>query len=330
MGNKENINVVCLDGLAWHPAFLAWKRICPASEPPTSIEVLKEKRYESNVYRLRGVTGAGGPVIVKQQGIGELSVEARIYTDVLPALPLPAVDCYGYLEEFHGNAWLFLEDAGEVWYSPDNFAHWPLVTRWMACLHSTPTRAVSGLRDYGPAYFLSVLGKARQCVQSALAHPAIEDPFLAPFQALLGHLDVIENGWPHVVRACTSAPQTLVHGDFNPANVRVRDEGDSAHLLVIDWAWAGAASPAADIAVIPGGRGELRAYYEILREAWPSLAWEDIERLHRIGRIFRLLQYVQWESISFAYPWIERAQRNMAEYERALHGLLQDGLWLNG
>ncbi len=330
MGNKEIIDVVRLDGLAWHPAFLAWKKICPASEPPTSIEVLKEKMDESYVYRLRGVTGAGGPVIVKQQGIGGLSEEARIYIDVLPSLALPVVDCYGYLEEFDDNSWLFLEDAGELWYSPKNIAHWPLTTRWMASLHSTPTKVVSGLRDFGPAYFLPVLGKARKCVQSSIAHPSIEESFIGSFHALLEHLDVLENGWAHVEQACSRVPQTLIHGDFLPANVRVRGDGDNARLLVIDWAWAGAASPAADIAMIPGGRRELRAYFEILREAWRGLAWEDIERLHRIGRIFWLLKHVQWESVSFTYPWIERAQRNMVEYERVLHGLLQDGLWLHG
>ena len=330
MGNKENKIVVLLYGLAGHPVFLAWKRICPASEPPASIEVLKEKRDESNVYRLRGVTGVGGPVIVKQQGIGELSGEARIYADVLPALSLPVVDCYGYLEEFNGNSWLFLEDAGELWYSPENFAHWPLTIRWMASLHSTPSNVVSNLRDSGPAYFRSVLGGARQCVQSSLAHPSIEDSFIGPFEALIDHLDVIENGWVHVEQACSRAPQTLVHGDFVPTNVRVRGAGDDDHILAIDWGMAGAGPPAADIAMIPGGRTELRAYFEILRETCRSLAWEDIERLHRIGRIFRLLHFIQWESLSFAHAWIERAQRRMLYYQRDLHDLVQDGLWLHG
>lgn len=330
MRDKENKIVVLQNSLEEHPAFLAWKRICPASEPPASIEVLKTKMDKSSVYRLRGVTGAGGPVIVKRHCIGALSGEARIYTDVFPALSLPVVNCYGYLEEFNGGSWLFLEDAGELRYSPDNPAHCSLAVRWMACLHSTPTKVVSNLWDTGPVYFRSVLREARESVRSSLAHPSIKGSFINPFEALLDHLDVIENGWSHVEQACADIPQTLVHGDFVPKNVWVRGDGDNAHLLVIDWETAGAAPPALDIAMIPGGRAERRAYFEILRETWRSLAWEDVERLHRIGEIFRLLHCIQWESRSFKHAWIERAKSHMLEYQRALHDLVHDGLWLHG
>jgi hypothetical protein len=82
--------------------------------------------------------------------------------------------------------------------------------------------------------------------------------------------------------------------------------------------------------MIPGGRAERRAYFEILRETWRSLAWEDVERLHRIGEIFRLLHCIQWESRSFKHAWIERAKSHMLEYQRALHDLVHDGLWLHG
>ncbi len=329
MGDKDK-TVVLLDGLAGHPAFLAWKRICPASALPASIELLTGEKHKSAVYRLRGVTGAGGPVIVKRQGIGELSREAQIYTDVFPALSLPAVDCYGYLEEFNGDSWLFLEDAGEIRYSPDNPAHRSLAIRWMACLHSTPTKVVSNLWDSGPAYFRTVLQEAMQGVRSSFAHPSIKDSSIGPFEALLDHLSVIENGWAHVEHACSGVPRTLVHGDFVPKNVRVLGAGDDAHLLVIDWEMAGAAPPAADIAMIPGGRTGRRAYFELLRKACRSLAWEDVERLNRIGEIFRLLHAVQWQSRSFKHAWIERAQRIMLGYQRDLHELFQDGLWLHG
>jgi hypothetical protein len=329
MGNKDK-TVVLLDGLAVHPAFLAWKHICPESAPPASIEWLYGKRRKSDVYRLRSVTGAGGPVIAKRQDFGKLSGEARIYTDVFPALSLHVVNCYGFLEELNGDSWLFLEDAGDLRYSPDNPAHCSLVIDWMACLHSTPANVVSNLCDTGPAYFRSVLREARQGVRSSLEHPSIKDSSIGPFEALLDHLDAIENEWAHVEQACSGVPQTLVHGDFVPKNVRVRGDGDDAHLLVIDWETAGAAPPAADIAMIPGGRTGRRAYFETLREAWRSLAWEDVERLHRIGEIFRLLHAIQWKSRSFKYAWIERHERVMLGYQQDLHDLIRDGAWLHG
>lgn len=329
MHDKRITIGILRDGLEWHPAFLAWKRICPTSATPASIEVLKDGR-KSTVYRLGGVTMAGDPVIVKRKEIGELSGEVQIYTDVFPALSLPVVECYGYLEEFNGNSWLFLEDAGELRYSPDNPVHCSLSIRWMVCLHSTPTEVVSNLWDTGPAYFRSVLREARQGVRSSLAHPSIDDSCIIPLENLLDHLDVIENGWAHIEQACSGAPRTLVHGDFVPKNVRVRGAGDAAQLLVVDWETAGAAPPAADIAMLPGGKAGLWSYFEILKDVCRTPSWEEVERLHRIGEIFRLLHCIQWASTSFDYAWDERAQRKMLIYQRALFDLVRDGRWMHG
>lgn len=330
MGDKDNKIVVLLDALAGHPAFLALKRICPASAPPASIEVLKAEIYKSAVYRLKGVAGAGGPIIVKRIDIGELSGEARIYIDVFPALSFPVVDCYGYIEEFNCDSWLFLEDAGGLRYSPENPAHCPFAIRWMACLYYTPSKVFSNLWDTGPAYFHSVLREARQGVRSGLAHPSIKDSCIGPFEALLDHLDIIENGWAHVEQACSGIQQTLVHGDFSPKNMRVRGTGDDARILALDWETAGAGTPAVDIAKIPKGLTGQRTYFEILREVWRTLTWENAERLHRIGEIFLLHYYIQWASPSFKRAWIERAQRKMLIYQQAFPDLVRDGCWLHG
>lgn len=316
-------------GCSDHPAFLAWKQINPLSATPDSIEILKEKGGKSLVYRLCSVIGAGKSIIVKCRSIGNLSVEAQLYTDILPKLSLNMVKCYGYIENYNNNSWLFLEDAGNHRYAPNNPEHWPLAIKWLANLHATSTEIVSTLRNTGPAYFLSVLREARLGVNLCITHPEIRDTSINAFKQLIDHLNLIEDEWDCIEEVCDGIPQTLVHGDFVPKNMRITGSGKNTHLLVVDWETAGTAPPAADIFMIPGGRSELRAYHEQLKMVWPAISWCDILRLYHIGEIFRLLHMVEWQTHRFKYKWIERAEGNMLIFQHDIQELIHKGIRFN-
>jgi len=125
-------------------------------------------------------------------------------------------------------------------------------------------------------------------------------------------------------------PHTLVHGDFVPKNVRVRNRYGRLQLLVFDWETAGIGPPAADIALLPGGDEFLHRYFDVVSEVWPCLDWADILRLRRIGHLFRLLHSVLWESCKFNHSWIVRPMRHMTGYERSLQQLIREGSSLYG
>jgi len=114
-----------------------------------------------------------------------------------------------------------------------------------------------------------------------------------------------------------------VHGDFVPKNVRVRGPDEAAELIAFDWETAGAASPAADIALLPEDGEWLGRYHELVRGTWRSLSLAEVRELARVGRLLRLLHSVQWELRSFRHTWIERAMRNMRSYERYLGETLE-------
>jgi hypothetical protein len=328
MGRDETI--IIRDSLADHPSYLAWRQINPASTPPESIEVLKPEKRKSAVYRMRDVGGAARSMIAKRTQKGDFEAEARIYAELFPRLSLPSLEVYAVIEEHDGYSWLFLEDAGEIWYSPAAIEHHAPAIDWLSQLHASASSLTSWLPDTGPAYFRSVLDAAREGMQASRTHPALSAPQVAVIDSVLACLDVVDRGWKPIAEVCTRMPRTVVHGDFVPKNVRVCSRDGRLQLLVFDWETAGIAPPAADLALLPGGEELLRKYFVVMRDIWPYLEWADLLQLRRVGRLFRLLHCVYWESRSFRHPWISRAMRHMDAYERLLNQLIQPDLPLYG
>ena len=110
---------------------------------------------------------------------------------------------------------------------------------------------------------------------------------------------------------CASLPQTVVHGDFSALNIRVVPSPDGPAVYVFDWEKSGQGMIAVDFV-----RGlNIDAYHAIVREAWPQIAREDVERMAAYGRIMRLLTH-NWSKK--AVPKIEDYYNHMNEAMRAL------------
>jgi hypothetical protein len=324
MGKHET--VVLLDDLGDHAAVRAWRGLEPAAAP-SSVEVLKPEKRKSAVFRLRGVGSGGGSIIAKRRAGDGLDLERLFYVEVLPSLSLPTLDVYGFVEADEGQSWIFLEDAGEVWYDPDAEDHLALAVRWLADLHTRSADWTGPMPDTGPRYFRAVADVAVEGLAGSLGHPALTDADSAVLRAVASHVEAVVEGWGEIEAACEIAPLGLVHGDFVPKNVRVRDGRHGPELVAFDWETAGAASPAADIALLPQEGPSLRDYHSLVRVAWPDLSRRDVRELARAGRLLRLLHAVQWELRSFRHAWIERAMRNMRSYERHLREVVEEGAW---
>jgi Phosphotransferase enzyme family len=324
MGKHET--VVLLDDLGDHAAVRAWRGLEPGAAP-SSIEVLKPAKRKSAVFRLNGVGSGGGSIIAKRRARDGLDLERLFYVEVLPSLSLPTLDVHGFVEDDDGQSWIFLGDAGEVWYDPEAPDHLALAVRWLADLHTGSAEWAAQMPDTGPRYFRAVADVAVEGLATSLEHPALSDGDRAVLRAVASHVEAVLEGWDEIEAACEVAPLGLVHGDFVPKNVRVREGRRGLELVAFDWETAGAASPAADIALLPEEGSSLRDYHALVRAAWPALSWRDAQELARTGRLLRLLHAVQWELRSFRHAWIERAMRNMRSYERHLREVVGEGAW---
>lgn len=318
--------VVLVDRLGDHPAVEAWRGV-DGGAIPSSVEILKEKS-KSSVFRLNGVGPGGASVIAKRRQREDLDFERRLYAEVLPSLPVPSLEVLGLVEADEGRSWIFLEDAGELWYAREDQDHLALAVGWLADLHTRSSDWAALMPDTGARYFGSIADAAIDGLGTALGHPALSDEDRSVLSAVASHVEAVREGWDEIEAACSLAPLGLVHGDFVAKNIRVREGRDGPELIVFDWETAGAASPAADVALLPEDGPSLRGYHALVRGAWPGLSWEDLERLARAGRIMRLLNCVHWEARSFLFPSVERALRKMRSYETALREAVEPGVRL--
>jgi Phosphotransferase enzyme family len=319
-------DVVLLGHLRDHAAVRAWRAIKNGARP-TSVEVLKPEKESTAVFRLNGAGPAGASVIAKRRTRGELDLEHSLYAQVLPSLSVPTLQIFGFVENADDHSWIFLEDAGELWYAPASPEHRALAIRWLADLHTRSSDVSALMPDTGSEYFRSVLDGAHDSVRTGLAHSGLSQVDAAILRSIASHLEVTGDHWDDVEAACAAAPRGLVHGDFVPKNVRVRMGRDGLEIVAFDWEWAGLASPAADLGLLPEDGESLRRYHELVSEAWPELSWPDVQRLARMGRLLRLLNCVHWEGGSFRFQWIEHSVRRMRAYEHALREHVESRGW---
>lgn len=326
--SRHDVVGLVLEPAEHHPAIRAWRQLATGNRRPLSIEVLKAPKRKSAVYRLVGTGPAGLSLIAKSAEPERLRREADLYQRVLSHLPLQMLEVYGLIES-DGEWWLFLEDAGDVWYSPDIAMHWRGAVDWLGRLYTSPLPREHGLPDAGPAHFSEVLTRAYDGITGARSHHAVSASDVAVLDNILRFLDDAATSWAAVTRACEGVPGGLVHGDFVPKNVRITTRGGRPGIVAFDWETAGVGPPAADLAMLPGGEDEVLLYHALVTKAWPEITPAVVRRLRVVGQLFRLLHCVEWELRSFTHPWIDRAMRRLEIYrdelERTRH--LGKGIW---
>lgn len=276
----------------------AWRRLRPGGPEPEQIEVLVRKK-KTAVCRLAGPAAAAFPLIAKRTRRRIAEVERILHERILPRLPLRSLAWYGSVEEEREEfCWLFLEDAGDLAFASDRHEHRMLAACWVVALHTAGARVgAAGLPERGSCEALERLRTTRDRILAHLddgAPPSQEREVLG---AILALYDVIEPRWEACAAICEEVPRTLVHGDFTKKNLRVRRRAGVPELLVLDWEHAGIGFPGIDLMVVdPAG------YAQGVREHWSGMDAGRLERMFRIGRLFRCLAEVDWESRWLPFP----------------------------
>ncbi len=219
-----------------HPAIAAWREFSHARIDHHQIDMLRTGN-KSATFRIFGAGPAGTSLIVQRSRIEKAMTERLVYEQILRHAPVTSPRFYGLKPESAEYAWIFLEDVGDQRYGENDPVHRSLAGRWVGLLHSAASHvpAARSLPDGGPQRYRSHLRTIRATIRANLANPALmtEDGDL--LCRIVADLDALEGEWDGVERACAGVPKTLVHGDFWPENVYMRQGRDGLGIFPIDW-----------------------------------------------------------------------------------------------
>jgi aminoglycoside phosphotransferase (APT) family kinase protein len=289
-----------------HAALAAWNRL---HFPPAAISTLEIWRetpahQPASVYRLQLENGGPASVFAKRCDAASCEVERMCYEEIVPRLALSSPTYYGSVEEPDGTCWVFLEDVGRERFSAHDPTHRALASRWIGRLHrmGAQVEAARRLPDAGPNRYLRHLRDGRDRIRQNLENPALTAEERQLLLEVLATLDRVEARWDAIPRACEGLPETVVHGDFRPKNVRIREEPTGPVLYPMDWELAGWGVPVVDLAPARGADDTLQVdpelYADILRGHGPALDRRDVERMSLIGFLLRKLAGIDWETLS--------------------------------
>src|SRR5438094_232981 len=323
--------------LKTHPAVRAWCELYPHAEP-VSITPLRVRKRKSNVYRLEGVGQAGSAVIAKRCRTAVAQVERTVYEDILAGLPVASLRYYGFVDEPDAAfGWLFMEEAGGADYSNLLPEHRARAGRWLGLLHAAAAGvgARGRLPDGGPARHLQRLRAVRETMRRHVDNPVLLPEDVGFIEGLTARLDDLAAHWNRLEEICHGVQPTLVHGDFNGRNIRLRTIHGDATLAVFDWEEAGWGVPAVDLAqqlTVQSGQlsanPDVSSYWSAGREGWPDLSSEACWRLAYCGTVFRTLSARSWIADDLANDWAHASLRDTRLYAAELEAALQRLDWV--
>src|SRR5438552_1237083 len=313
-GNGHASNVMA------HPAAQAWHELYPDTKP-VQVAPLKVRRQKNRIYRI--VLAGRPPVIAKRCGRPTALIERAVYETVLPRAGVPSLGFHGFLEEPDGeHCWIFIDEATGDHYSSLLPAHRAVAGRWLGLLHSSTSEVVNGqdLPDAGPHRYHEILQFTCEFIEQHLDNPVLTGDDLDQLRRVQDHLRQIETEWHRLEAVCDGVPKTLVHGDFNGKNLRLRLDNGHSSVVVFDWEDAGWGVPAVDLAqqTLTFGRvsanPDIAAYLSTMQgRCWDANA-EVVQRLAYCGSVFRALASLRWAVPNLANDWAHDCARNLQIY----------------
>jgi thiamine kinase-like enzyme len=292
---------------------------------PQALKHRKQAHLKSAIYLVRVHGFSEKTIVAKRSRTSSADVERTIYESVISCLPLTAPKLFGFVHEPSVDySWLFLQYIPGVPLLLEQEQHQRAAARWLATLHAlTAARETPNtLPHRGTAHYLRSLMEARQ-VLTRLPKSWNTGSFAEVPASVAWHLDQILADWSGIVASVAGLPESIVHGDFVSKNVRVIDREGHMEVYPFDWENAGVGLPAVDLS----GIGAV-PYEHAMQELAGGLSKDGVHRLALIGKLFRLIEAVQWATERLDLNWSEKSMSQLALYNveiRTAHQRVMEG-----
>jgi hypothetical protein len=319
--------------LGEHPAVRAWHNLEAKRITPRTVAVIKPwKHRKSGIYRLAGIGPGGCAIMAKRCPRETALIERPIYEEFLPQVGLPALRCYGSVQDPDGDShWLFLDEAHGEPYSPLDSEHRALAARWIAAIHCAGRPWAGRLPARDLAYYLGLLRASRAKARESACGGALPQEEAAVLRRAADQCDRLEEAWGRLEDVCRAAPETVVHGDFVARNVRVRPSPDGLQMVVFDWEFAGYGTPAIDLVQfsLRSASPDLSTYRS--RLGWPATE-PEVRRLAACGTFLQIVNAMWWASFGLKGQVPEELAQPvllMKTYTEALARAMSEAGWTN-
>ncbi len=313
-----------------HPALRAWSALPAARVAPASIEVWREKKPTS-IYRLLFEEPAMPAVFAKHCDAASGELQRVCHESILPRLPIASPRYHGSHQDPDETWWLFLDDVGREAYSVQDPKQRRLAGLWIGGLHrhGASIPAAADLPAAGLPRYREHLLSGRDHIRANLGNRALTAADRDMLTSILRLQDRAEARWNGFERALRDVPPTLVHGDFQPKNIRIHRNGTGPTLYAFDWELAGWGLAAVDLAPANGHdlsiQVDLDSYLDEVCREWPHLDAASIRVQVALGHVLRRLAAVDWASHSLHFERADHLSDPVASL-RSIHGNLERAL----
>ena len=244
---------------------------------------------------------------VKPAFVTDPARERWVYEHLLIAAAPGPPKLWAAVTDFSaGRHWLFLERVHGTPLTRFGDTAWYSAAEWLGRFHATAPvqRAVRGPllrhdRKYHQRWMARALSTARHHAKSsAAARDAARDK--------VERLRALAPMHERAIAAALAASPSVIHGEFYPSNVLVRQSDASVAIHPVDWEMAAVGPPLLDLAALTSGRWSessraamATAYREGARSA--GVRGPTVDEILRGVAAARLLLAVQW--LGWAAEW---------------------------
>jgi hypothetical protein len=235
--------------------------------------------------------------MVKPEFLSDPQREIETYRSVLSRERLGTPVFYGAaVDPSRGQYWLFLERIpGTRLKELGEFPIWELAARWLATLHLAYQSQVDLLKhtthllNYDRGYLERWIGRARQVSGGTAATDRQIETLAQSYDALIDRLAAL--------------PVTLIHGEFYPSNILVRDTPTGPSVSPVDWEMAAVGPALLDLAAFTSGGWSdqkvialARAYYDVAGPAFKLSSFDEFMTALDGCRLFLAVQWLGWST----------------------------------